>query len=106
MGNIDFSFFNIRLLDVIDIFLVTIIIYYIYNLIRGTIAVNILIGLFIIYLAYLVVKQSQMRLLTEIFGGFISVGSIALIVVFQQEIRRFLIHIGKNISMRRNRLLF
>lgn len=106
MGNIDFSFFNIRLLDVIDIFLVAIIIYYIYNLIRGTIAVNILIGLFIIYLAYFVVKQSQMRLLTEIFGGFISVGSIALIVVFQQEIRRFLIHIGKNISFRRNKKLW
>jgi len=106
MGNFDFSFFNIRFLDVIDILLVAIIIYYIYNLIRGTIAVNILIGLVIIYLVYLVVKQSQMRLLTEIFGGFISVGSIALIVVFQPEIRRFLIHIGKNISMRRNRLLF
>jgi diadenylate cyclase len=106
MGDFDFSFLSIRLLDFIDIFLVAIIIYYIYNLIRGTIAVNIFIGLFIIYLAYLVVKQSHMRLLTEIFGGFISVGSIALIVVFQQEIRRFLIHIGKNISIRRNRKIW
>lgn len=106
MGEFDFSFLSIRFLDIIDIFLVAIIIYYIYNLIRGTIAVNIFIGLFIIYLVYLVVKQSQMRLLTEIFGGFISVGSIALIVVFQQEIRRFLIHIGKNISIRRNRKIW
>lgn len=106
MGDFDFSFFSIRFLDVVDIFLVAIIIYYMYNLIRGTIAVNILVGLFIIYLAYLVVKQSEMRLLTEIFGGFISVGSIALIVVFQQEIRRFLLHIGKNISIKRNRKLW
>lgn len=105
MNEFDFSFFNLRFLDFIDILLVAIIVYYIYNLIRGTIAVNILIGLVIIYLAYLVVKQSQMRMLTEIFGGFISVGSLALIVVFQQEIRRFLIHIGKNISIRRHHML-
>jgi uncharacterized protein (TIGR00159 family) len=106
MGEFDFSFFNLRFLDIIDILLVAIIVYYIYNLIRGTIAVNIFVGLVIIYLVYLIVKQSNMRLLTEIFGGFISVGSIALIVVFQQEIRRFLIHIGKNISLRRHHLFF
>src|SRR5690606_8621458 len=97
---------NIRLLDVIDIFLVAIILYYIYSLIRGTIAVNILIGLGLIYVIYIIVRQSNMHLLTEIFGGFISVGSIALIVVFQQEIRRFLIHIGKNISVRRKNFLW
>lgn len=95
-----------RLLDVIDILLVAIIIYYIYSLIKGTIAVNILIGVGLFYGVYLVVKQMEMRLLTEIFGGFISVGSIALIVVFQQEIRRFLIHIGKNISLRRKKFLW
>src|SRR5690606_15811493 len=105
MDNFDLSFLSIRFLDIIDVLLVAIIIYYIYNLIRGTIAVNILVGLGIIYLIYLIVKQSHMRLLTEIFGGFISVGSIALIVVFQQEIRRFLIHIGKNLSLRRNKFL-
>lgn len=95
-----------RLLDVIDILLVAIIIYYIYSLIKGTIAVNILIGVALFYGVYLVVKQMQMRLLTEIFGGFISVGSIVLIVVFQQEIRRFLTHIGKNISLRRKKFLW
>lgn len=106
MESFDISFFNIRLLDVIDILLVAIILYYIYSLIRGTIAVNILIGLGLIYVIYIIVRQSNMHLLTEIFGGFISVGSIALIVVFQQEIRRFLIHIGKNISVRRKNLLW
>lgn len=95
-----------RLLDIIDIFLVAVIIYYVYSLIKGTIAVNILIGVAMFYGIFLVVKQLEMRLLTEIFGGFISVGSIALIVVFQQEIRRFLLHIGKNISMRRKRYIW
>ncbi|MFD1771797.1 diadenylate cyclase CdaA [Sphingobacterium suaedae] len=107
MENFDLNILSgFRLLDVIDIFLVAIIIYYIYSLIKGTIAVNILIGVGLFYGIYLVVKQMEMRLLTEIFGGFISVGSIALIVVFQQEIRRFLIHIGKNISLRRKKFLW
>ncbi len=95
-----------RLLDIIDIFLVAVIVYYVYSLIKGTIAVNILLGVGLFYGIYLVVKQLEMRLLTEIFGGFISVGSIALIVVFQQEIRRFLLHVGKNISMRRKKFFW
>ncbi|TJZ61958.1 TIGR00159 family protein [Sphingobacterium olei] len=95
-----------RLLDIIDILLVAVIIYYIYSLIKGTIAVNILLGVGLFYGIFLVVKQLEMRLLTEIFGGFISVGSIALIVVFQQEIRRFLLHIGKNISLRRKKFFW
>lgn len=107
MNNFDFDILSsFRLLDIIDILLVAIIIYYIYSLIKGTIAVNILVGVGLFYGIYLVVKQMEMRLLTEIFGGFISVGSIALIVVFQQEIRRFLIHIGKNISLRRKKFFW
>lgn len=95
-----------RLLDIVDILLVAVIIYYVYSLIKGTIAVNILMGVALFYVIYFVVKQLEMRLLSEIFGGFISVGSIALIVVFQQEIRRFLLHIGKNVSMRRKKFIF
>lgn len=106
MEGLDISFFNIRLLDVLDIFLVAIILYYIYSLIRGTIAVNIFLGLGLIYVIFLVVRQFNMQLLTQIFGGFISVGSIALVVVFQQEIRRFLMHIGRNISVRRRKFIW
>ncbi|TZF80904.1 TIGR00159 family protein [Pedobacter sp. BS3] len=100
MHNVDFSFLHIRLLDIVDILLVAVIIYYIYNLIRGTIAVNILLGLIIIYLTYLIVKQLHMQLLTQILGGFTSVGFIALIVVFQTEIRRFLLLLGKNATLK------
>lgn len=107
MQGVDFNLFSgFRLFDFIDIVLVAIIIYYIYSLIKGTIAVNILIGVALFYGIFLIVRQLEMRLLTEIFGGFISVGSIALIVVFQQEIRRFLLHVGKNISMRRKKFLW
>ena len=103
MEGFDFSFLNLRFLDVVDILLVAIIIYYVFNLIRGTIALNILFGLAIIYVVYLIVKQAHMRLLTEILGGFVSVGFIALIVVFQQEIRRFLLLIGKNASLQKDK---
>jgi diadenylate cyclase len=75
----------------------------VFSLIRGTIAVNILVGLVIIYMGYFLVEQAQMRLLSEILGGFISLGFIALIIVFQQEIRRFLLMIGKNASLQRNK---
>jgi DNA integrity scanning protein DisA with diadenylate cyclase activity len=81
MEGFDFSFLNLRFLDLLDILLVALIIYYVYNLIRGTIALNILLGLFIIYAVYVLVKQAQMRLLTELLGAFVSVGFIALIVV-------------------------
>lgn len=103
MEGFDFSFLNLRLLDFIDILFVAIIIYYVYNLIRGTIALNILLGLIIIYVVFQVVKQAEMRLLTELLGAFVSVGFIALIVVFQQEIRRFLLLIGRNASLQKNK---
>lgn len=96
----DISFLNIRLLDILDILLVAFIFYYIYNLLKGTIAVNIVLGFVIIYLVFLLVKQFQMRLLTEILGGFVSVGFLAVIILFQQEIRRFLLLIGKNATLR------
>lgn len=102
MESFDLSFLHMRFLDVLDILFVAFIIYYIYNLIRGTIAVNIMIGLVILYVVFRIVKQAEMRLLTEMLGGFVSVGFLALIIVFQQEIRRFLVHIGKNATQQKN----
>jgi len=98
--SLDFSFLKLTVIDVIDILLVAIIIYYIYNLIRGTIAVNIFIGFMLIYLLYFVTSKLEMKLLSGMLGSFVSVGIIALIIVFQQEFRRFLLSIGKNISLK------
>jgi len=86
-------------LDVIDIILVALLLYYVYKLIKGTVAINIFVGIVISYLIYLLVDALQMKMLTKILGGFMSVGIIALIVVFQPEIRKFLLMIGStNIS--------
>lgn len=103
MHYFDFSFLKFNFFDVLDIILVALIIYQLYNLIRGTIAANIFIGLAIICILYFVVKALQMKLLTGILGNFMNVGIIAIIVVFQQEIRRFLLLVGKNASLQRNK---
>lgn len=90
------GFLTIRFLDIIDILLVGLLIYFLYKLVRGTIAFNIFLGFLSIYLFWLMVEALNMQLLTAILGQFISVGVIALLIVFQQEIRRFLLLIGKN----------
>ena len=85
---------NFNILDILDIILVAFLLYYVYKLIKGTVAINIFFGIVIFYLFYLLVDVLQMRMLSNILGGFMSVGIIALIVVFQPEIRKFLLMIG------------
>lgn len=89
------AFLQIRLLDIIDIFLVATLLYQMYLLIRGTGALNIFLGILSIYLIWWLVRIFEMELLTAILGQFISVGVLALIIVFQPEIRRFLLIFGK-----------
>lgn len=87
-------FITIRILDVIDILLVAFLLYQMYRIIKGTVAFSIFIGFFLVYVAWLVIKAMNMELLGTLMGQFIGVGVLALIVVFQQEIRRFLLLIG------------
>lgn len=87
-------FITIRLLDVIDIVLVAYLMFEIYNLIKGTAAIRIFIGIVTVFLIWRLVRILQMEMLSEILGAFISVGFIALIVVFQPEIRKFLLFLG------------
>ncbi len=88
------GFITVRFLDILDIFLVAFLLYQLYMLIRGTVAIRIFIGVFSIYLFWLLVKAMNMALLGSILGQFIGVGVIALLIVFQQEIRRFLLMLG------------
>ncbi len=89
-----FTFINFSLVDIADILLVALLMYRMYYLVKGTVAVNIFIGILFVYLLWLVVKYLDMRLFGSILEKFIDVGFIALIVVFQPEIRRFLLFIG------------
>ena len=97
------TFITIRVLDIIDVLLVAYLMYQVYMLIRGTVAMNIFIGILSFYLLWIIVRALEMQLLGSILGQIIGVGVIAMIIVFQQEIRRFLIFIG-NQYFSRNRL--
>lgn len=96
------DFLDIRIIDIIDIVLVAFLLYYIYKLVKGTVAINIFIGIVIIYGIWRLTELLEMQLLSKILGGFLGVGMFALIVVFQQEIRKFLLMLGStNFSSRK-----
>jgi diadenylate cyclase len=97
--------FHITILDIIDIVLVATVLFQLYRLIRGTAAISIFLGIFFIYLFWLVVKALNMELISALLGQVIGVGVIALIIVFQQEVRRFLLVIG-NKYLTRSRFSF
>ncbi len=92
-------------INVIDIILVAILLYYVYKLVKGTAAINILVGIVIIYLIWKLTDILEMNILSNLLGQFISVGVFALIVVFQQEIRKFLLMLGSN-NLTNNKLYF
>jgi diadenylate cyclase len=97
------GFLDIGWLDVLDITLVSILLYQIYNLVRGSVASRVFMGYLLVYLFYLIAKALGLQLLTTIFEYFISVGALALIIIFQQEIRRFLLLIGKSTNIGNHR---
>ncbi|MCE1168311.1 MAG: diadenylate cyclase CdaA [Sphingobacteriia bacterium] len=97
------GFLQFRLLDAIDIILVALLLYELFNLLKGTGAINIFFGIVAVIILWKVVTAFEMILLTEILGAFISVGFIALIVVFQPEIRQFLLLLGTTSFMAGNR---
>ena len=88
---LDFGIF-----DFVDIILIATLLYYAYKLVRGTVAINIFIGIIFIYLIRWVSSPEllDMSIVYRLSRGFFSVGIIALIVVFQPEIRKFLLMIG------------
>ena len=96
-----FGFLDITLVDIIDIFVVALIMFQVYRLTRGTNALRIVVGILIIYLLWIVTRVLNMELLSMILGQIIGVGVIALIIVFQQEIRRLLILLGTQYTNRR-----
>lgn len=89
-------FITFGVTDAIDVLLVAIMLYLLYNMVKGTSAVNIFIGLALVYFLWIVIRALDLKLLSSILGKFVNVGVIAVMVVFQQEIRKFLLYIGSN----------
>jgi uncharacterized protein (TIGR00159 family) len=95
------GFLEITWIDLADIFLVAVLLYQVYKLIRGSLAVNIFLGIIALYLIYLVVKALEMELLATILGQFMGVGVLAMIILFQPEIRKFLLLLGRTTEFNR-----
>lgn len=85
---------SIRLIDIIDILLVAGIFYELYKLVKGSNVMRIFWAIIIFYISWRIVDALNMRLSSEILGQFISIGLIAMVIVFQPEIRKFLLMVG------------
>jgi diadenylate cyclase len=88
------AFLHFGWLDFIDVLLVALLLFQLYRIVRGSVAINIFIGILSVYFLWLIMRALKMQLLSTILGQFIGVGVIAIIIVFQQELRRFLLLIG------------
>ncbi|MGP1515245.1 MAG: diadenylate cyclase CdaA [Bacteroidales bacterium] len=95
-----------KIIDFIDVFVVAILLFFVFKMIKGTNAISIVVGFFILYIIWKVVSILGMRIMSEILGQFISLGLMALIVIFQPEIRRFLVMLGSRGFAKRSRKFF
>ncbi len=102
------AFITVRLVDIVDILLVAFLLFELYNLLKGTVAINMFFGIVAIFFLWRITDALQMQLLREVLGAFFSVGFIALFIIFQPEIRQFLFALGKPkfIERKRRRFLF
>lgn len=92
-------FIKLGFFDILDILIVAFIFYQIYRLVKGTVAINIFAGIFTFYLVWLLVGALNMELISTLLDKFIGMGVIALLIVFQPEVRRFLLLIGSRYNL-------
>ena len=89
-------FIEIGIKDIVDIVLVALLLFYIYKLMKVSSSANIFTGLLFFVISWILVSQVfEMRLLGGIFDKLVNVGSLALIVLFQEELRDFFSSIGR-----------
>lgn len=86
-----FSFLDVRLVDIVDIVVSAYLMYAVYKLIKGTMAASIIMSILAFLVFWVVVRALGMSMLSAVMGSFVNIGLLALIVIFQQEIRTFLV---------------
>ncbi|MEI9917267.1 MAG: diadenylate cyclase CdaA [Bacteroidota bacterium] len=102
---LNIGFLEISWIDFIDIALVSILLYHVYKLIKGSLAVNIFLGILALYLVFLIVRALQMELLATILGAFMGAGVTAMVILFQPELRKFLLLIGRTAEFNRDGII-
>lgn len=90
-----FSFLHLSLIDLLDILMVAAVIYFIFRWIRSSSVLNIFIAIIIVLIVRIVAVALGMKMMSALLGTIIDVGAIALIIIFQPEIRRFLNNLGR-----------
>ena len=88
------GFLQLSIADILDIILLGLIIFFMFRWIRGSSAMSIFVAIVSLYVIRIVVDAFNMRLMTAIMDMVLDVGMIALIIIFQPEIRKFLIRLG------------
>jgi len=88
------DFLNFSFLDILDIVLVAVLLYYVYKLLKGTVAINIFIGIALVVLIWKITQALQMEMLSGLLFTLINLGAIAILIVFQPEVRKFLLMLG------------
>jgi uncharacterized protein (TIGR00159 family) len=100
-------FFEFGLKDIVDIVLVALMLYYIYRLMKESRSLNVFMGILVFVVLWLLVSQVLgMKLLGSIMDKLVSVGVIGLIIIFQEDIRKFLYNLGAHQRMKAFRRLF
>ncbi|MCQ2326878.1 MAG: diadenylate cyclase CdaA [Bacteroidales bacterium] len=97
---------SFNIFDFIDILLVGMLLFFVFKLLKGTNAISILMGFVTLFITWKVVSMLGMKILSEILGQFVSLGVMALIIIFQPEIRRFLILIGSRSFAKKGKKFF
>jgi uncharacterized protein (TIGR00159 family) len=95
----------INIWQILDFLIVGFLIFQLYRLLRGSVAFNIFVGLVILYLVWLGVDALGMNLLKTFLGQFVAIGVLALVIIFQPEVRRFLLYLG-NTTLHQQSLFF
>ena len=101
-----FDFIDISWIDVLDVLMVGLLIYWLIRVVRGTSAVSIFLGILVLYMIWIASRALGMKLLSFILGQVLGVGVVALLVIFQPEIRRFLLRVSSSTSQAAHRGIF
>lgn len=96
------GFLPVSFWDIADILIVTYLLYQLYKLLKGNFAINIIIGVVMLYMVWWLVNELNMSLLAAVLDQFVSVGVIILIIIFQPEVRRFLLVLGNTTLRQRS----
>ncbi|MBQ9549140.1 MAG: diadenylate cyclase CdaA [Bacteroidales bacterium] len=91
-----FGFLRLSFVDIVDIAVVALIIYVVFHWLRGSSAMNIFIAILFLFVIRIIAVGLNMKLLSALMGTVVDVGAIALVVIFQPEIRQFLGRVGRS----------